>query len=345
MKLAFVFINLFFVASAFAETQLKLTGSGVSVPLSSLEANQTLSFYVVSKGKHTAPIQLSLSGPDGMKVTSSAAKEKGDTAKTLQNKSLFYPLEVKGQAKIQAMKSQCVDYALSEIEDEEEFNPNSIVPQWHPICELYSAEDLGELGAQLTTLYGGAWETLRTCGYLVYMYQGGIDGEGFPVEGLKFSSSIVVAKNYLIVVRKDACGDSKDNYVVKINVKMPKEFSNEGYLTVRAMQQKHMGGKEATIKPISEGKFAPNPLLLMRYLSFCGQNINVVKFKAGKPKSVKKVQVEDLIYYRDMTLTRSPIQKHLSGGKGSVELYNDKTGYGVCFELVRKRQRKNGYPS
>lgn len=345
MRLAYLFLTVLITASSHADILVKLTGAGTTIPLATLQPSQTLTFYAVSKGKHTTPLQISLSGPDGMKVTGVAAKQQGSVAATMAKANLFYPLEIRGQNKINAMRQDCADYAVGDVLDEEEFNPDDIIPQWHPVCELYSQQDIGELAEQLTLLYGGSWDTLRTCGYLVYMYQGGIDGEGFPVDGLHAAAPFTVAKNYLAIVRKDACGASGDNYVVQIRVKMPKEFVSSGYLTFRAIEQKHTGGKEATIKPVSDGMFAPDPLLLMRYLSFCSQNINVVKFKNGKPKSVKSVPVHDLIYYRDMTLTRSPILKHLSGGKGSVELYNDRTGYGVCFELVRKRQRKNGYPS
>jgi hypothetical protein len=47
----------------------------------------------------------------------------------------------------------------------------------------------------------------------------------------------------------------------------------------------HYGGSEATIKPVSDGMYAPEPLLLMNYLGFCGQRINIVKWKRGKPVS------------------------------------------------------------
>jgi hypothetical protein len=106
----------------------------------------------------------------------------------------------------------------------------------------------------------------------------------------------------------------------------------------------HYGGSEATIKPVSDGMYAPEPLLLMNYLGLCGQRINIVKWKRGKPVSRTAAKVFDLIQYRDFVLTRTPIGPYLTGGEASIELFDRNSGYGACFELERKRQRVNGYP-
>jgi hypothetical protein len=90
--------------------------------------------------------------------------------------------------------------------------------------------------------------------------------------------------------------------------------------------------------------YAPEPLLLMNYLGLCGQRINIVKWKRGKPVSRTAAKVFDLIQYRDFVLTRTPIGPYLTGGEASIELFDRNSGYGACFELERKRRRVNGYP-
>ena len=115
-------------------------------------------------------------------------------------------------------------------------------------------------------------------------------------------------------------------------------------LAIRASDSDFNGDMAASIKPTSDGKFAPQPILLMSFLgSFCGQHLEISKWSSGKITSKSSTESKDLIPYNGHLLTRTPLGRFLSGGKGTFELFNGRSSYSVCFELKRKRQKVNGY--
>jgi hypothetical protein len=69
-----------------------------------------------------------------------------------------------------------------------------------------------------------------------------------------------------------------------------------------------------------------------------------MKWTKGKPKKVADVDVEDKVYYRGFVLSRSIASSVLNGGYASVDTVSDYQSYGACLNMVRSRQRVNGYP-
>lgn len=178
----------------------------------------------------------------------------------------------------------------------------------------------------------------ETCAYLIHH---GVKNEDFyPPPTYKGSSLGAHAKELYGIFHKDACGSEEDEYELSITI------SSSGRPSLSVRSQDWHGGMQASIKPTSEGRFAPQPLILMNWLqSRCGQLINAVKWQDGRPSKVEYVPVGDFIPYRDMRLARSPIGHLLNGGKGTFELISPlKGGYGVCFDFEKKRQVRNGYP-
>jgi hypothetical protein len=348
-----------------SEKQIKLIGSTASFKLSDLRPGEVVTVYGVSKGNSSNPVKINLYGPKGVRVSASAAKVTGTIEATLRAKRAFYPIEMTEKAALDARDAECVDFSPGDAASEEEppFDPNSIVSTSDPICNEYTPSDIAALGEGLAETYGGSWDAGRVCGYIVYVYRGGA-GEGelivplptptpvvtpLPMQGRKRvpkvgGSEEVISNEYGAVLSKNACGKESDRYIFRVRVILPKVLPSSGFLRVRLFETKHFGGKEATIKPVSDGMYAPQPLLLMNYLGFCGQKISVVKWNKNKPVGKSATKVFDLIRYRDLVLTRTPISSLLTGGEASVELFTQNGGYGACFELTRTRQRVNGYP-
>jgi len=340
------------------ERQVKLRGGSSSFNLGSFRAGDEVTVFGTSKGNSSAPVRISVYGPKGFKVKAEAAKMVGSLKATLKKQKSFYQIKLRSDKELEREQQTCADFSQGEVlsEEEPEFDPNSIVSTTDPICDEYSAADISALAEALTETYGGSWDAGRVCGYLVSIYRGGA-GEGppppfpaatpppLPVSRVsKKAPSSFVTEDFAAFLEKDSCSSENDTYIFRVKIKIPANVPSSGYLRVRLFETKHYGGKEATIKPVSDGKFAPQPLLLMNYLGFCGQKIRITKWSQNKPFSSADTEVSDLIHYRDLILTRTPIGRYLIGGEATISLFDSNSGYGACFELQRKRQRVNGYP-
>jgi hypothetical protein len=108
----------------------------------------------------------------------------------------------------------------------------------------------------------------------------------------------------------------------------------------------YRGSKAASIKPVSDGMFAPNPLLLMSSISPYSEGIFQTKWKAnGSISLMRTVPIVAYAGYRNLTLTRSVVTSLLAeGGKATFDITDGRTAYSVCFAMKRTRQSKNGYP-
>ena len=149
------------------------------------------------------------------------------------------------------------------------------------------------------------------------------------------------------VFRKDACNSRVSKYLIKVTMDFSgvdaARFPQGITVRFRGLENIYKGNRAASIKPVSDGKFAPAPLLLTNSISY-DDTINVMKWTKGKPKKVADVDVEDKVYYRGFVLSRSVASSVLNGGYASVDTVSDYQSYGACLNMVRSRQRVNGYP-
>jgi hypothetical protein len=150
------------------------------------------------------------------------------------------------------------------------------------------------------------------------------------------------------LLQKDACRDKGVRYQLLVSVALPADGSASlgGEVQIVAREVKYERSKASTIKPESEGRFAPQPLLLMSTTgSFSGESIALVRWKKNQPKISSTIEVADYVGYRGLSLTRSPIGQYLdNSGTATFELIGANGAYGVCFNLTRTRQRVFGYP-
>jgi hypothetical protein len=138
----------------------------------------------------------------------------------------------------------------------------------------------------------------------------------------------------IIMAEVDLTGVDRTTYGESFNIKV--KISANGY----------NGNMAASIKPISDGKYAPQPLLLMSSLGGFnpqGQWVDVVRWSKKGPKTLKRLEVKDYAFWRGLSLIRVPIGSVLNGGRATFEYTNGSRAYSVCFKLTRTRQKRNGY--
>jgi hypothetical protein len=234
------------------------------------------------------------------------------------------------------------------------------------ICSFLSAEQLNKILEQLKGYTGQEWTKDKFCEFAKNPSEegailpgapgagagggGNTGGSGFPNDPTDEAflanldnSSLDVAG----VFRKDSCNSRVSKYFVRVTMNLSEvdaaKFPQGIVVRFRGLENIYEGSRAASIKPVSDGKFAPAPLLLMNSVSY-DENIQVMKWTKGKPKKVADVDVEDKVYYRGFVLSRSVASSILNGGYASVDNVSDYQAYGACLNMVKSRQRVNGYP-
>ena len=153
------------------------------------------------------------------------------------------------------------------------------------------------------------------------------------------------------MLNKDACDNSVSEYQIEFVIDLSGVDRNApgGQGTVTA---KITAGEAslaaASIKPVSDGKFAPKPLILIEstgysYYSGSSETLQLMRWAKGRPGKASVLKIEDRIFHQGQSLIRSVAQGVLSGGKGTFEVTNGEKAGVACLNLVRSRQRVNGY--
>ncbi len=330
---------------------------GTKYQLIATEDATSLTFLAETRGDSTTPVRIVVEGPGGMRVVTHMAV-KPDSPSRLPN---WTRLQLKNySAMLKESSSPCAAFAPGEGSSErDDVPPVSKHPAESPICDLFSSEEMGALAETLGQVYGGVWSHAEVCGYLVDNYLGGMGEcpEGDPICDLLSAPAVLntaaavssesTRREYYSLLHKNACRPKATRYLLRVVVDLSELLPEQragAAISVQANEYQFTGDKAASIKPVSDGRFAPQPLLLMSFLgTFCGQRINLVRWGNDRPKIAATIRVEDLIPYKGRILTRSPIGRFLRGGNATFELQNVRSSYGVCFRLERKRQKVNGY--
>ncbi len=151
------------------------------------------------------------------------------------------------------------------------------------------------------------------------------------------------------LLSKDTCSKSS-KYLVQIefdlNAVAQASLDKGVSLLASVDEYEYNGSKAASIKPISDGKFAPRPLILMSSVGgyYTNEQISLVRWGRGKIKSRKILKFAKSLYYKNLFLSSALVDGVLTGGKGTFEITNGVDIYSVCMKLQRTRQRVNGYP-
>jgi hypothetical protein len=150
-------------------------------------------------------------------------------------------------------------------------------------------------------------------------------------------------------LHKDAClSDRTARYISRISFRpdqVPAENLSNGFtIRVGVKEFPYSGSQVASIKPVAEGRYRGEPILLMAAIQYGAEYVNIIKRNGIRVRSRKKLPVVKSVYYRGYALSLARLSGVLNGGKATFEISNGRYIYGVCFSLNRRRQRVNGYP-
>jgi hypothetical protein len=150
-------------------------------------------------------------------------------------------------------------------------------------------------------------------------------------------------------LHKDAClPDRSSRYISRITFalnQVPASYFTQGFtLRVAVKEYRYPGSEAASIKPVAEGKYRGEPILLMGTIQYGGEYVNIVRRTGQRLRSRMKLPVVKYVYHRGHLLSLARLRGLLNGGKATFELSNGAYIYGVCFSRSRRRQTVNGYP-
>lgn len=319
-------------------------------------------FFAETSGNISVPFNVVLDAPKGTRIEASMATIRDTAARQLKRERDFWNVSLMSRKQLAKFESgPCLEFLpSSETEVPKIDRPVSN----DPLCNIFSDEEMNSLAEALKGVYGGNWSRGQVCGYLMKYYFGGAgdclendpvcealkngdvpQGQSFRMMYASVGETIRIERYGLI--RKNTCADEHTRYLLRFKVDLSRIDPDKvptATLRLQAMQFRFSGSMAATLKPVSDGRYAPQPIVLMSFLgSFCGSRLNVVSWKNGKPGKVSAARLGDLIHLNGYIFTRGPVGALLRGGKGTFELFNGRHAYGVCFDLAKRRQNANGY--
>jgi hypothetical protein len=356
--------------------ELSPNGRIYRVSLISEEVDSLL-FYLPTEDSNSFPFKLQVTAPIGASIEVLGATESIDSGH-----EWVIPLQTRKE--IRAVGKTCVPLRPPEEEEEGTRAPGAGVFDTS-VCTNFDPADLYELAQSLTAHYGTTHTSLDACSYLVFIAGGVENVTPNPTLQIphkfasrkSFSLPITLESRILEnnrqpirdrsqtirsrdhkeaafrferygIMNKDACSNPNTQYYLLVRVNLSavdRRKQKRLSVTARVRYQDYTGLSIASIKPVSDGRFAPDPLILMHHLGhLCGHRIHVVEWENKIPVRRTLIPVEDMIQWRDFVLVRSPIAAYLTGGLATFELTDTNRGYSACFTLERIRQRANGYP-
>jgi len=121
------------------------------------------------------------------------------------------------------------------------------------------------------------------------------------------------------LLNKDACSLASDKYLIRLTIDLSSvnRAALGSLITIkgRLFTDQYKGRTSASIKPESEGKFFPKPLVLMSSLGW-NESISVRQWKNGVPTGRQEIPVDgsDRVFWQGLVLARAPIDKLLRAG-------------------------------
>lgn len=366
IRLALVASTLLSVAlSAHAQVEQKIRLDGKETKISVPVGTKTITLWGESKGNSAVPFGLLIDAPKGTAVEVTAAPARAGGPAKVKSRSWF---------PIQLTKEVGGSSPRSRVTIQDPRSTTRALPQTAALtrassnidaqCAMLTDDVLQQLIGYLTDAYGGSWNRESVCAFVfgdeetpVDPGPGGGGDSSSPVDTTTDPADTFYSdpRNGAAVgyghLLKDSCDARAKRYLIKMTIDLStvdhSQYQNNIEIRIRAGAKAYSGKKAATIKPVSDGKFAPHPLLLMSSVGGWGgkEKINLTRWSKGKPGKLTPIDIEDHVSYHSLYLTRSVISKYLRGGRGVFTITNGNEAYSICFSLVRSRQRINGYPS
>ena len=301
LVLAFVTICTVFNASAESLTiYQRITFDGASSTFT-IKAGESLPkeviFWAPSSGNITSYLELYVTGPETLPVKAYGAFIKTTPQQALAQKKNRYEIELKTLRQVAREQAQCLDIGFEMPTDEGLLKPEDFPPVSNEICDSFSTEEMQNLIDTFHEVYGGTWSVGNMCAYILStiadptgpnkdqlcdMY----DHDELALLGvicpdplfamLGRSASIEtppdIMRHFFGLFRKDSCAPvKKSRYLVMISInlsKMDLSLYPDGLtVEVSVKENKLKKGKEAALKPKSDGRYSPRPIIMMNYLN------------------------------------------------------------------------------
>lgn len=330
-----------------ASNRITLRGKTTSYTVPPSES--IVEFYAISKGNDSIPFAASIVAPEGARVSVTASTLKGGVARALGSEKRFWTIPTanygQGRRDSWVIRSSSSSRARSfQVRQDS--------------CGGLSDAQLKLLIESLEQFLRRPVSQAEACGYVsgetneTPSSPSGIGGDTttFPSTPAVFEPTgdqgVLRVSG---ILEKDACRSVKrSKYLLVFSIDLSQVERTEGEpltIEIAAQQYRYRGRKSASIKPISDGKFAPKPLVLMQSTGYRPEQVELVKWRRNKPANYSNLPVENYLGYKGLYLARMVADGFLTGGRGTFQIKSpDNSAYGVCFELERKRQRVFGYP-
>lgn len=306
--------------------------------------NNSLHLYFLSRGNDSNSLHITLSGPVGVGASVDMAALRVSIEHTLANPRLWYPVRLnqplrlasspqnrsaQGHQKLHLRNSvanRCpwlTDQVYRQILAV--YQQMGLHPSKDEICDWYTSS--GPVSPNPNT-----------------------PGQGSGGQSSYQSTAISNAQGVMI---KNSCAAAQRvRYLVRVKIDLSAVDASllkaGSQLTIRAKQQPYRGNRATLLKPVSEGRYSPSPIVIMASIGRYGnapERMALWRWRGNKPVRMKGLQPGGYVYYRGGTYAMSVVSRVLVGGKGTFVLSNSQSAYAVCLNLVRRRQTLNRFPS
>jgi hypothetical protein len=329
-----------------------------------------MTLYTTISGNQIDVLKLSIIAPRGTKVS---IKE-GYAAKAARVKSLnrssrnFTPLTlIENNAKTMIIGGRAVARNTQRSTNIEHSTHTPPAGDGTMDCSTYTLAEVENLVAFYKTEHNITTTVVALCGNTIPgsnlpsnngSGDNGGGSSGSNNGGNTDTGSKNLANQYVsVVVKKDTCNtNTSGKYVVRVELdftkaKLGKLTAKEKVVNLVGEVSTYDGKTATTIKPVSDGMYQPDPLLLMSSIGSIyggrGESTELYSFKKGKVKTIGIMKAEPrIVFYRGLVLSTYLIKNFLgSGQRVTAEVSSgDYRAYGVCIQLSRTRQTYNGYP-
>lgn len=306
----------------------------------SLAAKKSFTVWFQSKGYISHYIDISLKGPLGLRasVRGNLPKKGKALTKALASSKGWWPIDMKSstgkaltQLKLSAASNKKILYTPLALD---------------PMCELFRAQ-FPELRKLIKQYTGRTLSDKEICEWL--KNQNGSGGSTGGTQPGRPDYGSITARGLL---HKNTCSRDKSAlYPVRLDINIakinPALYPEGAEFIVTASNIVYRGSKAASIKPKSDGKYAPQPVGVFAAIGgymFGREEVQISKWNKSGRKAVGVARVADYTYAYGRLLGRTPLGKLLrGGGYATFDVSNGQNAYSVCFRLVARRQVANGY--
>jgi len=327
--------------------ELRSDGGPVYLDFANKEqAPRRVVFYHLTDGHQSESFYFRTSGAKGVTVRARQVMYRGNYEPHLRPPRKGFPVPLYNTTQLANRHNQCVDISVESPEEDPELTPAMFPPSWNEVCEEIGHGVLGEIAESFNTLYGGGWTAEHICTYVMMEVPW---DELDDLSELEFAKMDNGKRDLRGVISKNACLKRPGRYLVKFIVNLRavpwEEYPHGLTLQARFKTNPYNGGKQSSIKPESEGRHAPKPIVLMNSIGgVCGHRVDVVQWRQRRVVRRRSLAPYSIIPWNNMMLVGSVVSPVLGGGRATFELYNQNHAYGACFRLRRARQVANGYP-